>query len=256
MDPTHKDSTTQHTQRQDRDGMKKCHGVMMGPGSWGRHRRGRGGGCSPSHTTELSVCLSVCLPSQESWRLNLPQGRLWPLGWLGPLRSTPCLLLSRLGAGLCPVSRRGRSAEPTSPHNQPRRAGNYRMLARARARLGPPPPLQPARAVSPKTTLLGSLEAEGGGQGESGRTGPEAQGKSAPGAAGANANSHEGPVDPECVLNPPKPHLPSPPRSGPWPPLPSSTESRPSGLPQPPLSSRHRGLLKHTRHAPTSGPLH
>lgn len=25
-----------HTQRQDRDGMKKCHGVMMGPGGWGR----------------------------------------------------------------------------------------------------------------------------------------------------------------------------------------------------------------------------
>lgn len=72
MYPTHKDRTTQHTQRQDRDGMKKCHGVMMGLGRWGQHQ---GGPCSPSHTTGMSFSQG------GSQRINLPRVRLSPLGW-------------------------------------------------------------------------------------------------------------------------------------------------------------------------------
>lgn len=49
-------------------------------------------------------------------------------GWPLPEEHPVFLLFSRLGAALCPVGRRGRSTEPTPPHNQPWRAANDRML--------------------------------------------------------------------------------------------------------------------------------
>ena len=120
--------------------------------------------------------------------------------WAGqpsPHRSIPSFLLfSRLGAGLCPVGRRGRSAEPTPPHNQPWRAANYTML-------GPGHGLDfllcSLPAVNPKPMLCfpGS---QGWSTGELERTAVQ----ECPGSSGGECEFPRGPVDVPCVPNRPQ----------------------------------------------------
>ena len=71
---------------------------------------------------------------------------------------------------------RGRKAEATPPHNQPRRTANYRML-------GPGHSLAHALCSLPGLLTPRPLsvppEAKGGVQGESDRTGPKGEGRRA-----------------------------------------------------------------------------
>lgn len=90
--PTQADRTTQHAQRQDRDAMKKCHGVMVGWEGGGRpgrpprplpqHRASAGQeGAAPPPTPSSCCPRAGSTGSQDA-----------------PRRSTPCSsLFSRLG---------------------------------------------------------------------------------------------------------------------------------------------------------------
>lgn len=143
--PTHKDRTTQHTQRQDRDGMKKCHGVMMGRGGSGRTREAPQPLPAPGHVWREGSCRTT----SPSVRLSPPQD-----GGLLHSERHPLPFPCSSGWGAVPGRGgvEGKAAEATPPRNQPLRAANYRRLGR-----GPSLallPLQPARAANPKPGSL------------------------------------------------------------------------------------------------------